>query len=221
MSSLDEFSPSPIEGEGWGERGSANFSSVAPPPSPGAPSVRSTSPSRGEGKRALRLATAALVALGLSACFQPLHGPTASGASMRDVLAAIDVQPVAAPVGQERLTHYLRSELVFDLDGSGQPRPKRYKLAVGAIERVATPIVDTVTGRAQSATLIADATYSLTTLDGARVITSGKATASASYDRYPQRFANVRASRDAEIRVAKLLSEQIRTRLAAALASGS
>ena len=164
-----------------------------------------------------RLGAIAFMAVGLCGCFQPLYGPTASGASMQDVLAAIEV----APAGQDRLSHYLRSELVFDLDGSGQPRPKRYKLAVGATERVSTPIVDTVTGRAQSATLIADAAYSLTTLDGTRVIASGKATASASYDRYPQRFANVRAARDAEIRVAKLLSEQIRTRLAAALASGA
>jgi LPS-assembly lipoprotein len=161
------------------------------------------------------------MALGVAGCLQPLHGPTASGVSMQAAFAAIEVTPVAAPLGQERLTHYLRSELVFDLDGSGTPRPKRYKLAVGAAERVATPIVDTVTGRAAAATLVADATYTLTSLDGTRVITTGRATASASYDRTIQRFANVRAARDAEIRVAKLLSEQIKTRLAAALASGS
>jgi LPS-assembly lipoprotein len=30
---------------------------------------------------------------------------------------------------QERLGHYLRSELIFDLDGSGQAAvPKRYRL---------------------------------------------------------------------------------------------
>ena len=167
------------------------------------------------------VALVALMALSLGGCLTPLHGPTASGVSMRDAFAAIEVAPVTASVGQERLTHYLRSELVFDLDGSGQPSPKRYKLAIGATERVATPIVDTVTGRAAAATLVADATYTLTSLDGKRVITTGKASASASYDRYMQRFANVRAARDAEERVAKLLSEQIKTRLAAALASGS
>ena len=172
-------------------------------------------------RRGARLAAAALIAAGLSACLRPLHGPTASGAPMPEVLAAIEVEPVTAGAGQERLTHYLRSELVFDLDGSGQPRPKRYKLVVAAGEQVSSPIVDTVTGRAQSATLVGQANYTLSTLDGSRVIASGRATASASYDRYIQRFANVRASRDAEIRVAKLLSEQIRTRLAAALASGA
>jgi LPS-assembly lipoprotein len=167
--------------------------------------------------RALRLLAVVFLAFGLSACFQPLYGPTASGVSMQDALAAVEV----TPVGQDRLSHYLRSELVFDLDGSGQPRPKRYKLAVAAAESISTPIVDTVTGRAAAATLVANATFTLSTLDGARVITTGRATASASYDRFPQRFANVRASYDAQMRVAKLLSDQIRTRLAAALASAS
>src|SRR4051794_1653259 len=41
--------PSPLMGEGWGEGGSAALSGdVEGPPSPGAPSVRSTSPTRGE-----------------------------------------------------------------------------------------------------------------------------------------------------------------------------
>jgi LPS-assembly lipoprotein len=82
---------------------------------------------------------------------------------------------------------------------------------------VVTPIVDSVSGRAQSANLNAQASYKLTTLDGSRTLASGTASASASYERFIQRFANVRAARDAEMRVAKLLSEQIKTRLAGAL----
>ena len=112
---------------------------------------------RVQGRGVVRLAAAALMALGMSACLRPLHGPTASGERMQDVLAAIQVDPVISGVGQERVTHYLRSELVFDLDGSGQPHPKRYRLAIGVIERLSAPIVDMVTGRAMSATLLADA----------------------------------------------------------------
>jgi LPS-assembly lipoprotein len=167
------------------------------------------------------MAVVALLAFGLAACFQPLHAPTASGVRVSDMLAAIEVAPVVSAPGQERVTHYLRSELVFDLDGSGQPRPKRYKLSVAIQERIATPIIDAVSGRADSATLIANASYTLATLDGSRVIATGTATSSASYDRFAQRFASVRAARDAEIRIAKLLSEQIKTRLAAALATSS
>jgi LPS-assembly lipoprotein len=157
------------------------------------------------------------MALGLSACFRPLYGPTASGAPLQEVFASIQVQPVTAGPGQERITHYLRSELVFDLDGSGQPRPKQYKLDISVNQQVVTPIVDSVSGRAQTAHLTASATYTLTSLDGTRTLTKGVATASASYERQTQRFASVRAARDAEMRVAKLLSEQIRTRLSGAL----
>jgi LPS-assembly lipoprotein len=176
--------------------------------------------SRTTGRAALRLAAAVSIALGVSACFRPLYGPTASGAPMQAVFAAIKVEPITAPPGQERITHYLRSELVFDLDGSGQPGPKQYALTIAVAQELVTPIVDSVTGRAQSGNLTAKASYTLTTLDGSRKLAEGVATASASYDRYIQRFANVRAARDAEIRVAKLLSEQIKTRLAGALVSG-
>ena len=168
-------------------------------------------------RSSLRLGGAALAVLLLSGCLRPLYGPTASGASLRDALASVEVAPVAAALNQERLGHHLRSELVFDLDGSGQPRPKQYKLAIAVSERVATQIVNSATGRADSATLVADAEYKLTTLDGSRTIATGTATGSAVYDRNVQRFASLRAARDAEIRVAKLLAEQIRTRLTAAL----
>ena len=39
------------------------------------------------------------------------------------------------------------------------------------------------------------------------------------YDRTSQRLSNVRAARDAEIRNAKVLADQIRTRIAIALAT--
>ena len=51
------------------------------------------------------------------------------------------------------------------------------------------------------------------------VTVDGKAVGNASYDRSQQRFANVRAARDAEIRLARSLAEQIRVRISAALAS--
>ena len=53
------------------------------------------------------------------------------------------------------------------------------------------------------------------------VVTGGSATGTATYDRGVQRFATVRAERDAEIRLAKTLAEQIKTRLAAGFATAS
>jgi LPS-assembly lipoprotein len=140
---------------------------------------------------------------------------------LKDVLAAIDVQKVATKPNRERIGHYLRSELTFNLDGSGEPPPKRYKLALAVGEGVSSPIVDAATGRAVSAILNVEAEYILTNFDGSQTITRGTAIASATYERTAQRFADVRAARDAEIRAAKLLAEQIRTRLSAALVSRS
>lgn len=171
--------------------------------------------------RRMRLIGVLFAAATLGGCLRPLYGPTASGERVDDVLAAIQVESIATPLGQEPLSHYLRSELIFDLDGSGRPPPKRYKLEIQVSERSQSPIVDTETGRADSATLFGDADYTLSTLDGTRVIAKGRASGSATYDRSPQRFAAVRAARDAEIRLSKVLSEQIKTRLAARLSTGA
>jgi LPS-assembly lipoprotein len=164
-----------------------------------------------------RIVLGGLALISLAACLRPLNAPGLNGASASQSLSTIEIAPLTPAYGQERLGHYLRSELIFDLDGSGSGKNKLYKLSFTTTERLQTPIVNTITGRAESASLIGEATYTLTSLDGSKVITSGKAVASASYDRDPQRFATIRAAREAEIRMAKILSEQIKIRLALAL----
>jgi LPS-assembly lipoprotein len=166
-----------------------------------------------------RLALAAGLVFSVSACFRPLYGPTASGESLQSVLASIDVPETKWPDQQARIGHYLRSELVYALNGSGSETPKKYILNLSLAQTLSTPIVDAQSGRAQSATLAGNLTYTLTSLDGAVVITKGTATSQATYDRFEQRFASVRAAREAEIRLAKTLTDQVKTRLAATLQS--
>jgi LPS-assembly lipoprotein len=165
----------------------------------------------------LRAGLIAVLGLGLSACFRPLYGPTASGVPLQDLLASIKIDTVKSPLGQERFGHFLRTELVYELNGSGQVHEKRFVLTLSIRELVQTPIVDTTLGRADAATIVTYTTFSLTSLDGTKVITGGTANASATYNRDPQRFASVRAARDAEMRAAKATAEQIRTRLSAVL----
>jgi LPS-assembly lipoprotein len=170
------------------------------------------------------LAHVALVAglsLGLSACFRPLHGPTASGQSLQTELASIDVPEVEWPAALANMGHYARSELIYALNGSGSSTPKRYRLNLTIGQSQSSPIVNSQLGTAISTIVTGALTYTLTSLDGKTVITQGTATSTTSYDRFPQRFANIRASRDAEIRLAKTLAEQVRTRLSAALATRS
>lgn len=166
---------------------------------------------------AVRIALVCALTLGVSACFRPLYGPTASGESMTAVLASVQVDDISMAQGQERIGHYLRSELIFDLDGSGQPSPKRYRLKMQGSETVQTPIVSSQTGRAEAGTIIATVKFALENLDGTKIISEGVATSTATYDRSVQRFASLRAARDAEIRLAKVLAEQIKTRIASVL----
>jgi LPS-assembly lipoprotein len=121
----------------------------------------------------------------------------------------------------ERLGHYLGNELIFAFNGTGTPGPKKYRLLVTPKERVQTPLIDTVTGRASAATVFVDAEFRLLPAEGGDPIVSGTAFSSATYDRSADRYANVRAARDAEIRNARVLADQIRTRVAAALATAS
>ena len=151
----------------------------------------------------------------LAGCFQPMYGGIQGGA-LRDDLQAIAVDPIP-----DRIGHYLGDELIFAFNGTGSTVTPRYRLSVTIHERVDTPLVDTVSGRATAANVLVDADYKLTPIGGGEPVTSGTAFMTASYDRTSQRFANIRAARDAEIRDAKALAEQIHTRVAAALAARS
>jgi LPS-assembly lipoprotein len=162
-----------------------------------------------------RIALVAGLSLGLSACFRPLYGPTASGQSLQTVLASIDVPELEWPDTYARFGHYLRSELIYALNGSGSDVPKRYVLNLSYAQTLSTPVVDTASGRALSATLTGNLTYTLR--QGSTIVTTGVATSLTTYDRFEQRFATVRAARDAEIRLARELAGQVRTRLQAEL----
>jgi LPS-assembly lipoprotein len=167
-------------------------------------------------RRAFVLGAIGLATLALAGCIRPLYGSAAvGGAQVQDRLAAIEVGPIA-----DRIGHYLRNELVFDLDGSGNAPAKLYRLAVTVTEGLDVTVTDYSTGRADSATLVATATYVLTEQGSNKELFSGTAVARASYDRSAQRFANLRAARNAQERAAKSLSNLIRNRLAAGFAGG-
>lgn len=171
-------------------------------------------------RRAVLAAGLVGVAAIVGGCLRPLYGNVAAGVpgggNVKDVLRAIEVEPIPELIG-----HYLRNELVFDLNGSGQDVPKRFSLNVSVKEAVDVTVVDTTSGRADSATLIFTATWSLTSITDKTSVFSGESFARVTYDRSSQRFATLRASREARIRGAKVLSGMIRDRLAASLVTGS
>ena len=149
----------------------------------------------------------------LAGCLQPLYGGV-EGIELRNQMAAIAIEPIP-----ERLGHYLANELRFSLNGNGSSVVPRYRLFISPRERVQSPVIDTISGRATAGTIVVDAEYRLVSVSGGAPIAEGVVFSAASYDRTNQRFANIRAARDVEIRDAKALADQIQTRLATSLSS--
>jgi LPS-assembly lipoprotein len=169
--------------------------------------------------RALKtsLSLAAVAApLALGGCFQPLYGSLANGQPVDEELKTIEVAPIP-----ERIGHYLGNDLIFALNGTGAPVKPKYRLIVSVREQSQTPLLDTVTGRPTASTLVVNADYKLLKSGTLDIVTSGATTSAVSYDRTSQRFANFRAARDSEERNAQVLADNIRTRIALALAQGS
>lgn len=171
-------------------------------------------------KPCLAVALSAGLALALAGCIRPLYGPaTASteGGNVRAALAAIDV-----PIIPDRLGHTMRNELVFLLEGRDGPSPKRYRLLVATNESIGSAIVNNQFQRADVGTVNGSANYRLLSLsEPTKVIASGTITGFASFENTPQRFANLRAIREAQQRLAKYMAEQIHLQLATKLtASG-
>ena len=135
------------------------------------------------------------------------------------VLRALDNRP---PRIENRVGHYLTEDLIADLNGTGETisQPK-YRLTVKVSLGTQTPTVNSEINAASSATVTGEANFVLTKADGGAEVLKGTAVAAAAYDRTTQRFADQRAARDAEIRIARELSSIISMRLAAGLAAKS
>jgi LPS-assembly lipoprotein len=162
-------------------------------------------------RAALRALAVLGLPLALGGCLRPLYGTANDGSSV-----AVDLTTIIVDELPDRLGHYLVQELRFAFDGSGNTNvTPRYRLSMTATEQVQSAIVNTSTGRAVSGTIFVRVNYQLKSIPGETVVHDGVATMTASYDRGPQRFASVRAARDAEIRIAKTLADQLRTRIAA------
>ena len=154
----------------------------------------------------------AVLALGLAGCFQPLHGPQFGGA-IQAALGTVDVVKMEGHFG-----HQLKSELDFLLNNGAPPANPQYRLTVAPAGTSGSVIVNVDSGRPQMMNFATVANYSLVSVADGKVLSFGAARSNASYDRDSQRFATIRAQRDAEIRTAKSLAEEIKIRVIADLA---
>jgi LPS-assembly lipoprotein len=175
----------------------------------------SSEPAR-RARRIIRATTLAVGIAALSACtISPVYGPTPGGEALAAAFAAIEVAPA-----QDRITQVVRNALLFDFTQGGEPASPRYSLSLSVnVAEAPLTVTDIETAAAYSVEVAV--AYELSELDTAEIVTRGVARAEASYNRSNQGFANVRARRDAEDRAAAAAAEDIRIRIAAALATGA
>lgn len=152
--------------------------------------------------------------LALSACgYQPLYATRDDGSSVSQQLAEVSVVPQSTRVGQ-----LVRNEIVQSTRPAGTQAQDRFYLKFQA-KGDAQTLIDTAD------TVHRRLAYNLTTkfqlVDAATnsVIFSGRAFSRVPYDRLDASFANVQARVNAEEQAAKQVGQEMRTRLAAFLAT--
>jgi LPS-assembly lipoprotein len=157
----------------------------------------------------------------LSACgsegFHPLYGPTASGVSLQERLKELDVAPIPGRVGQR-----IRNELIFQASGGGELQPPTHRLEVTTSESVQTTLADS-TGAAAGGAYNLQAAFKLVRINDKKVVLQGTSYGRAAFERYTNTttttgtaftYSNVRAREDAENRAAKVVAEDLSTRVA-------
>jgi LPS-assembly lipoprotein len=162
----------------------------------------------------------------LGGCFQPLYGTsTETGRpGVRDSLSAVEVEqiPAAANTSEAPLAVQIRNDLLFNFTGGGYPSPPTHRLKVVINGNRAVVNIDRATALPSVETYTLRSTYSLTEIATGKVVVSGNASTPVSYDTMgQQRFARLSGMHDAERRAAKVISDNITTRLASYFVSGS
>jgi LPS-assembly lipoprotein len=172
--------------------------------------------------------TAVLALAGLLAgCFQPMYGERSltSGPGLRTTLESIDVTQIVAPAGtsEARLAVELRNALLFGFSGGETPAAPTHRLTIRLASQRAQIIVDLTSARPDVENYGLDATYTLTEIATGKAVVTGTTFARVSYDipGQVQRFARIRGLRDAESRAAKVIADQIQSRLASYFIAGT
>ncbi len=180
-----------------------------------------------ETKRLTRL-LAVLALAGLTAgCFRPLYGDSSvvGTAGLDNKLASVEVSPIDTPNGSRlaRVSVSVRNDLIYQLSGGGpQPAPT-HRLEIHLSSREIKVIVDINTARSDIQNYGIDAKYQLVDLRTGKPVIAGQTFSRVSYNipGQQQRFAGTRGLRDAEDRAAKVIADNIHSRLASFFVAGS
>jgi LPS-assembly lipoprotein len=159
----------------------------------------------------------------LAACgnsgFRPLYGATPSGAGLQERLAQLDVAAIPGRVGQR-----IRNELVFQSSGGGELLPPTHRLEVSITESMLTTLV-TPLGDSAGQIYALQANFKLVDIKTKQVVLQGTSHGRAAFERFTNTsavpgqtgqwtYSNVRARDDAENRAARVVADDLKTRVA-------
>jgi LPS-assembly lipoprotein len=156
----------------------------------------------------------ALAAGLVSACtIQPVYGPVAGGGPVAAALRGVSIDPVDDRVGQ-----VVRNRLLFGLNGGTNNTAPVYAMHLTVTDTEA-PLGIGATGASPTNSVTVGVTYEVTKIGSKEIVVQRYTVrASASYAVVNQAFANTRAKIDAEDRAATSAADEIRIRVATALA---
>lgn len=164
------------------------------------------------------LVLAAAVAVAAAGCtVRPLYGDAASGGSLSPTP---DLRSIVIDPPRNRTEQVLTNELAFLFRGDGGGADQSvYRLRVIANSSTDSLAVEIEEDLPSAVLLTLNVAFILSEIGSERTLLTGSATTTASYDFSSQRFANVRAERDAGSRAARAMAEQLNTRIAAYFAA--
>jgi len=165
--------------------------------------------------RRAMLGTMALALTGLAGCtnVRPLYGSGGADATGGGDLAEIRFAPMSDRLGQR-----LRNELIRLITPSGEPVDPLYRMTL-SLNVSENNVLVRSNSDVDRKTLSLSVTYKILDMDSDEEVFAGNAFGDVSFNRVRSEYANIRARRDAENRAANIVAEQIRSTVAARLAS--
>ena len=165
-------------------------------------------------ERAIGLAALALLTALAGCTVRPLYGTGPGVGGPQAELPAINVQePTTRP------EQVFRNNLLFLARGGGDGAEARYGLIYRMTVREQEVAIERGTGTPNAYTLTGGVSFLLKDVSTGESLFGASVTAADSFTRSSQNFANMRARRDAEDRLAKTLAELTQARLAAYFAT--
>jgi LPS-assembly lipoprotein len=151
------------------------------------------------------------LAASLAACqVRPLYAPAPGIAGPQAELPAISIAPP-----DNRTEQVYRNALLFLFGNGLASAPPRYELAFRLTTREQEIAVERGTGTPNAYQLTSSVSFLLKDAATGASLVGDNVTATSSYTRSSQNFANLRARRDAEERLAESLAQLTHARLAA------